>query len=84
MQGFIAVGFGLPPMRITMAAGLHRHCGYLQTKVLLDRYMDPASRDDVDALLERYPDATIEFTCFTVNVGNIPGRNTMMWEVRNY
>lgn len=75
---------GLPPMRITMKNGWHTHRGYLETKVLLDRYMDPSSRDDLDALLELYPDATIELTCFDIDTGVIPGRNTIFWEVRNY
>ncbi len=84
MESFLAIGHGLPPMRQTIAAGLHRHYGYLQTRVLLGHYMDPSSRDDLEALLELYPDATVEFTCFDVNVGNIPGRNTMIWETRDY
>lgn len=75
---------GLPPMRMTMGAGWHRHRGYLKTKVILDHYMDPSSRDDLDVLLELYPDATIELTCFDIDTGVIPGRNTIFWEVRNY
>lgn len=75
---------GLPPMRRTIAAGWHRHRHYLETRMLLARYMDPSSRDDLDMLLEQYPDATVEFTCFSVNVGVFPHRNTIFWEVRNY
>lgn len=75
---------GLPPMRKTMAMGWHRHTSYLETRLLLDRYMDPSSRDDVDALLDLYPDAAIEFTAFSVNVGLFPGRNVVFWETRNY
>jgi len=84
LYGFIAVGYGLPPMRVSMAQGLHQHYYRVQVRALMQRFMDPASQDDVDALLELYPQATIEFTCFDVCVGNIPGRNTMFWEVRNY
>lgn len=83
LQGFLEIG-GHLPMRQAMAAGLMKHYGYLQTKLLLDRYMDPSSRDDLDALLERYPDAAIEFTCFSVNAGVFPNRNCIFWEVRNY
>lgn len=75
---------GLPPMRETLKQGWHRHRGYLETKVLLDRYLDPSSRDDLDALLELYPDATIELTAFDIDTGVIPGRNTIFWEVRDY
>lgn len=84
LQGYIATGYALLPMRRTMAAGLHKHYSRLEVRLLQQRYMDPSSREDIDALLDIYPDATVEFTCFDVNVGNIPNRNTMIWEVRNY
>lgn len=51
---------------------------------LLDRYMDPSSRDDLQDLLDLYPDAVVEFSCFTVDVGVLPNRNTIFWETRNY
>lgn len=75
---------GLPPMRQTIAAGWHRHRGYFETLELLNQYLDPSSRDDVDELFDLYPDAVIEFSAFSVNTGNIPGRNTIIWEVRCY
>lgn len=84
LESFIAVGHALPPMRMTMAAGLHKHRGYLETRLLLEQYMDPNSRDDLEALFEQYPEAAIEFTCFEVNTGVFPRRNTIFWEVRNY
>jgi hypothetical protein len=56
----------------------------LRVKLLLDHYMDPSSRADLDALLEHYPDSVVEFTCYSCLVGFIPGRNTIFWEVRNY
>jgi hypothetical protein len=82
LQSYLAVGHGIPPMRISMARGMHTHRGYLATKILLDEYMDPSSRDDLDSLLELYPDHTIEFTSFDIDVGNIPNRNTLIWETR--
>lgn len=51
---------------------------------LLDRYMDASSRDDLEILLELYPDATVEFSCFSVDAGVLPNRNTIFWETRNY
>lgn len=82
LEGYI--GASRLPMRKAMAAGILKSRSYLETSILLSSYMDPASRDDVEAFLELFPDATIEFTCFTINVGNIPNRNTLFWEVRNY
>jgi|GEM_PF-6946801 len=82
LEGYI--GASHLPMRKAMAAGILRHRSSLETLVLINEFMDPSSRDDVDAFFELFPDATIEFTCFSVNVGNIPNRNTLFWEVRNY
>lgn len=83
MEGFLEIG-GKLPMRPAMAAGLMKHYTYLQTVLLLNKYMDPSSRDDVDAIFDLYPDAAIEFTCFSVDAGIIPGRNTIFWETRDY
>jgi hypothetical protein len=82
MEGYLTMA--KLPMRQAFAQNLARHFSYLETRMALDRYMDPSSRDDLDALLERYPDAAVEFTCFSVNVGVIPYRNTLFWETRDY
>lgn len=84
LESFLAISHGLPPMRQSIAQGLHRPYGYVATKVILDQYMDPSSRDDLEMLLELYPDATIELACFDVEVGNIPHRRVIFWEVRDY
>jgi hypothetical protein len=43
-----------------------------------------SSYEDLDALLDTYPDAVVEFGAYGCLVGGIPGRNTVIWEVRNY
>lgn len=83
LEGYLCGPTDLP-MRRAMAAGLFRSYSGSEVLVLLDRYMDPSSRDDLEALLDLYPDATIEFGCFAVDVGLFPGRNCIFWEVRNY
>lgn len=82
LEGYI--GAAKVPMRVAMAQGLLLPRSGATVIALLDRFMDSSSRDDIDALLELYPDATIEFACFDIDVGVIPGRNTLIWEVRNY
>lgn len=72
------------PMREAMAKGLLLPRTGATILALLDRYMDPSSREDLNALLDLYPDAAIEFSCFTVNVGVFPHRNTIFWETRDY
>lgn len=71
-------------MRAAMSRGLLTPRSSVETKVLVDSYMDPSSRDDLDQLLDLHPDATIEFTCFNRDVGVFPGRNTIFWECRCY
>jgi hypothetical protein len=83
LEGYIEVG-GHLPMRQALAAGLMKSVGPAMVLALLDRFMDPSSRDDLDAIWDLYPDATVEFTCFSRDVGVLPGRNTLFWEVRDY
>lgn len=40
--------------------------------------------DDVSALFDMYPDAIVEFTCFANEIGSLPGRRAIIWEVRDY
>lgn len=83
LEGFLAVRTGLS-MRAAMQAGLLLPYRGVTVRALMTQFMDPASCDDVDALFDLYPDATIEFSCFDVDVGIIPGRNCIIWEVRDY
>jgi hypothetical protein len=82
LEGYI--GSSHLPMRLAMQQGILTPRSPIETLVIINSYMDPSSRDDIDAILELFPDATIEFTCFQIDIGNIPGRNTILWEVRNY
>lgn len=46
--------------------------------------LNPVSYDWLQLLLTRYPGHVIEISVFRVNWGNLPGYNTVYWEVRNY
>jgi hypothetical protein len=83
LEGFLGVRTGVN-MREAMAQGLLLPRSPAVTRTLMRHFIDPASLDDIDELLERYPDAAIEFCSYSVNVGVIPGRNTLIWEVRDY
>jgi hypothetical protein len=83
LEGYIDVGATLP-MRQAAAAGHMKNYSGSTVRYLLDRYMDPSSIDDLYALLDLFPDATVEFTTFRVDVGVFPNRNTLFWETRNY
>lgn len=56
----------------------------LRAKMILQSRMDASSFSDLQALLEIYPDSAIEFSTYETYVGDIPKRNTVFWEVRNY
>lgn len=61
-----------------------KHADGLQAVGLLQKHLSPSSYDDLMELLSLYQDSIIEFTTYTIDVGNCRGRNTIMWEVRNY
>lgn len=70
------------PMRIALGSlDEHHGAGYW---TVLKTVMDPSSYDDLQSLFDLYPDATVEFSVYSCHLGNIPHRNTIIWEVRNY
>lgn len=71
------------PMRVALSKAGQSVFGYTATQVL-SSVMDAASYMDLRELLDSYPDHVIEFSTYSVNVGIIPGRNTVIWEVRKY
>jgi len=83
MEGYLDT-IGKLPMRPAMAAGHMKSYTYVMVNYLLNKYMDASSRDDIEMLLEIYPEATIEFSCFGIDCGVFPNRSTIIWEVRNY
>ncbi|VVB78041.1 Uncharacterised protein [uncultured archaeon] len=51
---------------------------------LLEENLFPVSLDDIYEILELFPNDVIEFSSYDVCVGNLPHRNTIIWEVRGY
>lgn len=60
------------------------HAQGLSVLMILKHLLSPPSFADLESLFELFPDSIVEFSCYSVPVGNIPGRNTVIWEVRNY
>ena len=60
------------------------HTNGLQAIHILKSNFYPSSYADLQVLLEKYPNSVIEFSTYSCQVGEIPGRNTVIWEVRNY
>jgi hypothetical protein len=51
---------------------------------LVKSAMSPSSWADFELLIERYPDHAIEFTVTSGTIGDTPGRNAVVWEIRRY
>ena len=69
-------------MREAMSRG--KEARNTKAKLLLETLLTGSSYADMEALLEMFPDHVIEFTAFDKCIGSIPGRNAVIWEVRNY
>lgn len=53
-------------------------------RLVLARHLNENSRDDLAALLDRYPDHVVEVSALDRCIGNVPHRNGVVWEVRAY
>ena len=56
----------------------------LRSDQLLKLAMTPASHDDWKLLLERYPGHVLEVSIYDRCLGDTPGRNALVWEIRKY
>jgi hypothetical protein len=56
----------------------------LSSILLLQSVMDPDSCEDFRTLLRTYPNHVIEFSVYSVILGHLPHRNTLIWELRSY
>lgn len=70
------------PMRDALLRGTH--AWRLKAKALLESALTPASYDDLQELLDLFPSCVVEFSAYRYPVGDLPGRNAVVWEVRNY
>ena len=60
------------------------HVWELDAEFLLKRNLFSSSYSDITRLLKEFPKSIIEFSSYRVSVGNLMGRNTVIWEVRNF
>ena len=56
----------------------------LKVRIMLEHLMTESSWEDLLDLMEKYPESVIEFSTYDICLGNLPGRNTIIWEVRDY
>ena len=71
------------PMKRALAIE-QKYLNGLQAKLLLERELFPPSLEEVNMIRKAFPDSVIEFSSYETLVGELPGRNTIIWEVRDY
>lgn len=51
---------------------------------MLRAFLCWSSYEDLQSIFDLFPDSIVEFTVYKRDVGTLPGRNTIFWEVRNF
>jgi hypothetical protein len=72
--------------RLPMKKALQVECRHAEgsaCEAILRWAMNGSSYEDFLSLREQRPDAVIEFGCYEICLGNVPDRNTLIWEVRD-
>lgn len=91
IQGYLARGAGEYILDYSTAVNVKMQqamqhpkklSGLSSVTALLRKYMDPTSFVEVFELLDEYPDCVVEFSTYGQDCGILPGRNTLIWEVR--
>ncbi len=57
---------------------------FTTAKCIMQHYMRPKSYMMIQDLFDLYPNCVIEFGCYSRCLGEFPGHNVIIWEVRNY
>ncbi len=70
-------------MRLALGAEMRMASG-MASDLLLRGAMTPSSYEDWRVLLDRYPGHVLEVSIYGHCIGDIPGRNALVWEVRRY
>jgi len=68
---------------VTRSSALKLMFGF-QVQLYLQQIMYPLSYENLQELINQYPNAIIELSIFNQAVGDTPGNNTIFWEVREY
>ena len=81
--GYLRYSRKLAQMRDALAAA-PEIAQRLRSDLLLKLAMTPSSYDDWNELINRYPGHVLEVSIYDRCLGDIPGRNSLVWEVRRY
>ena len=56
----------------------------IQARQIMEQYLNYNSFNDIMDLVNLYPSHIIEFSTYSINLGNCKNRNTIIWEIRQY
>jgi hypothetical protein len=73
-----------PNVNFRQAMTMARRATGLNAVLILRQFVDPASLEDLYELIDRFPNAVIEFATFRRLVGVCPHRRTVIFEIREY
>lgn len=76
--------YNTQPMRMREGMRIAKDMEGVRVREALKHWLTPSSYSDLEELLEEYPDSVIELSAYRTNVGNCPGRNMLVWEIREY
>lgn len=60
------------------------HLDMLKAATELRSQLYPSSYSDLCGLFEKFPTSVVELSVYDTAVGDLPGRNAVIWEVRDY
>jgi hypothetical protein len=75
--------FSKKPMNLALAEKSFSSGG-VRASCLINQNLSYQSQEDLERLLDAFPNCAVEFSTYSRFIGNLPGRNTVFWEVRNY
>ena len=70
-------------MPIALGCG-HTHSFGLRADMMVRGCMTPSSYSDWRELLDLYPGHVLEVSIWDSCIGDVPGRNAVVWEIRKY
>lgn len=82
-DGFLRLTWGTAPGAVSTCPDTRESRGSAAVQILR-HFCDPASADWIFELLDTYDGHAVEFSAWSQRVGDLPGRNTVVWEVRKF
>jgi len=85
--GLVVYGIEYPPRGVSWREWMPtrgRHWEGTAARMVLRKHLNPNSLDDLSTVLDRWPGHVVELSAVEGCFGTVPGRNGIVWEVRNY